>query len=126
MNMNLISVVRTSRDGVRFWQLPECYIRGCTIKYLCIAEEVIHKVHDEILPQMKNKDFRKEMRNRTRSRAKGRNIVGSRNNSQQNNSNNNNNSSGATRGGRGDYGRGGSSVARGNRGRGRGGRGGPQ
>ena len=34
MNINLRDVICTSRDGDRFWKLPECYIRGNTIKYI--------------------------------------------------------------------------------------------
>ena len=46
MNINLREVICTSRDGDRFWRLPECYIRGNTIKYLRIPDEVIDLVHD--------------------------------------------------------------------------------
>ena len=34
MNINLREVICTSRDGDKFWRMPECYIRGSTIKYL--------------------------------------------------------------------------------------------
>jgi hypothetical protein len=51
MNINLRDVVCTSREGDRFWRMPECYIRGNTIKYLCIAKEVIDKVPDEPVPR---------------------------------------------------------------------------
>ena len=27
-------VICTSRDGDKFWRMPECYIRGSNIKYL--------------------------------------------------------------------------------------------
>ena len=47
MNINLREVICTSRDGDRFWRLPECYIRGNTIKYLRIPDEVIDMVHEE-------------------------------------------------------------------------------
>ena len=40
MNINLREVICTSRDGDRFWRMPECYIRGSTIKYLRIPDEV--------------------------------------------------------------------------------------
>ncbi len=30
------------QDGDRFWRMPECYVRGNTIKYLRIPDEVIH------------------------------------------------------------------------------------
>jgi len=28
------------QDGDRFWRMPECYIRGNTIKYLRVPDEV--------------------------------------------------------------------------------------
>ncbi|MBA0583266.1 hypothetical protein Gorai_014131, partial [Gossypium raimondii] len=34
MNIHLREVICTSKDGDRFWRMPECYIRGNTIKYL--------------------------------------------------------------------------------------------
>ena len=34
MNINLREVICTSRDGDKFWRMPECYVRGSTIKYL--------------------------------------------------------------------------------------------
>lgn len=40
-------VICTSRDGDRFWKLNECYIRGNSIKYLRIPEEVIDQVVEE-------------------------------------------------------------------------------
>ncbi|KAK4474638.1 hypothetical protein MN116_001773 [Schistosoma mekongi] len=32
MNIHLKEVICTSRDGDRFWKMPECYIRGSIIK----------------------------------------------------------------------------------------------
>ena len=40
-------VICTSKDGDRFWRMPETYIRGNTIKYLRVPDEVIDKVKDE-------------------------------------------------------------------------------
>ncbi|RHY26225.1 hypothetical protein DYB32_008730, partial [Aphanomyces invadans] len=40
MNINLKDVICTAKDGDRFWKLPECYIRGNTIKYIRIPDEV--------------------------------------------------------------------------------------
>eukprot|EP00897_Mesotaenium_endlicherianum_P002211 jgi/Mesen1/2017/ME000148S01120 len=48
MNIHLREVICTSKDGDRFWRMPECYIRGNTIKYLRVPDEVIDKVQDEI------------------------------------------------------------------------------
>ena len=41
---SLRGVICTSRDGDRFWRLPEVIIRGNNIKYLRIPEEVIDMV----------------------------------------------------------------------------------
>ncbi|XP_071951990.1 U6 snRNA-associated Sm-like protein LSm4 [Antedon mediterranea] len=49
MNINLREVICTSRDGDRFWRMPECYIRGSTIKYLRIPDEVIDMVKEEVI-----------------------------------------------------------------------------
>lgn len=35
------------KDGDKFWRMPECYIRGSTIKYLRIPDEVIDMVKEE-------------------------------------------------------------------------------
>jgi len=47
MNICLRDVICTSRDGDRFWRMPECYIRGTNIKYLRIPDEVIEMVKEE-------------------------------------------------------------------------------
>ena len=47
MNICLKDVICTSKDGDRFWKLPECYIRGNSIKYLRIPDEVIDLVAEE-------------------------------------------------------------------------------
>lgn len=49
MNINLREVICTSRDGDRFWKMNECYIRGSTIKYLRIPDEVIEMVKDDVI-----------------------------------------------------------------------------
>ncbi|CAL8088156.1 unnamed protein product [Calicophoron daubneyi] len=48
MNVHLKEVICTSRDGDRFWKMPECYIRGSIIKYLRIPDEVIDKVKEDV------------------------------------------------------------------------------
>ncbi|PWZ32581.1 hypothetical protein Zm00014a_008178 [Zea mays] len=40
MNIHLREVICTSKDGDKFWRMPECYIRGNTIKYLRVPDEV--------------------------------------------------------------------------------------
>mgnify|MGYP001794259509 CR=1 FL=1 len=37
-----------SQDGDKFWKMPECYIRGSTIKYLRIPDEIIDMVKEEV------------------------------------------------------------------------------
>lgn len=43
------------QDGDRFWRMPECYIRGSTIKYLRIPDEVIDMVKEENLQKSKGR-----------------------------------------------------------------------
>ncbi|OXA63541.1 U6 snRNA-associated Sm-like protein LSm4 [Folsomia candida] len=47
MNICLRDVICTSRDGDKFWRMPECYIRGTNIKYLRIPDEVIDMVKED-------------------------------------------------------------------------------
>ncbi|RWS18210.1 hypothetical protein B4U80_02354, partial [Leptotrombidium deliense] len=47
MNIHLREVICTSRDGDKFVRINECYIRGSTIKYLRIPDEVIDLVKEE-------------------------------------------------------------------------------
>lgn len=37
------------QDGDKFWRMPECYVRGSTIKYMRIPDEVIDMVKEETL-----------------------------------------------------------------------------
>ncbi|XP_005176716.1 uncharacterized protein LOC101890576 [Musca domestica] len=55
MNINLRDVICTSKDGDRFWRMPECYIRGSTIKYLRIPDEVIDMVKEDALAKVRNR-----------------------------------------------------------------------
>ena len=50
MNMNLQNVVCTSRDADKFWKMPHCYIRGNSIRYLCMQDEVLDAVPEEPEP----------------------------------------------------------------------------
>ncbi|KAJ7518472.1 hypothetical protein O6H91_21G070700 [Diphasiastrum complanatum] len=103
MNIHLREVICTSKDGDRFWRMPECYIRGNTIKYLRVPDEVIDKVQEETA---KRSDRKPAVSGRGRGRGRGEEVVAKE------------------RGGHGGYqedrGRGG----RGGRGPGRGGKGG--
>ncbi|TMW45150.1 hypothetical protein DOY81_009770, partial [Sarcophaga bullata] len=49
MNINLRD------DGDRFWRMPECYIRGSTIKYLRIPDEVIDMVKEDAQAKSRNR-----------------------------------------------------------------------
>ena len=39
MNLLLTQVICTSKDGARFWSMPEVYIRGNNLKYIRIPDE---------------------------------------------------------------------------------------
>ncbi|KAJ8982445.1 hypothetical protein NQ317_010185 [Molorchus minor] len=60
MNINLREVICTSRDGDKFWRMPECYIRGSTIKYLRIPDEVIDMVKEEAVVKNRGRVTLKE------------------------------------------------------------------
>jgi U6 snRNA-associated Sm-like protein LSm4 len=47
MNMNLKDVICTSHDGTKFWKMDECHIRGYTVKYLRIPEEIIETIAED-------------------------------------------------------------------------------
>lgn len=70
MNLHMKEVVCTSRDGERFWKVPECYIRGNNIKYLRIPDEVIDMVKEE------KTDARDRAPARGRGRGRGRVTTG--------------------------------------------------
>jgi U6 snRNA-associated Sm-like protein LSm4 len=57
MNIYLTQVICTSRDGDRFWKMPECFIRGSTIKFLRIPDEVIDNFKEDSSnrPNMKSR-----------------------------------------------------------------------
>ncbi|UYV80317.1 LSM4 [Cordylochernes scorpioides] len=55
MNINLREVICTSRDGDKFWKMAECYIRGSTIKYLRIPDEVIDMVKEEVMAKSRGR-----------------------------------------------------------------------
>ncbi|KAH6885493.1 U6 snRNA-associated Sm-like protein LSm4 [Coprinopsis sp. MPI-PUGE-AT-0042] len=47
MNITLREVYQTSAEGDRFWKLKECYIRGSTIKYLRVPDQLLDSVKEE-------------------------------------------------------------------------------
>lgn len=46
------------QDGDKFWRMPECYIRGSTIKYLRIPDEVIDMVKEEAVIKNRGRDMK--------------------------------------------------------------------
>lgn len=48
MNLNLSDVICTSRDADTFHKIDFVYIRGIQIKYLCVPQETIALVKDEV------------------------------------------------------------------------------
>ena len=42
MNLNLEGVYRTAKDGDKFWEIAEVYIRGSSIKYLRIPGNLFY------------------------------------------------------------------------------------
>ena len=47
--LNFYAVFFFVKDGDKFWRMPECYVRGSTIKYLRLPDEVIDLVKDEVV-----------------------------------------------------------------------------
>ena len=68
MNVHLREVICTSKDGDRFWRMPECYIRGNTVKYMRVQEEVMEKAVEE------QKKFRRYGQGRGKHRARRRHV----------------------------------------------------
>eukprot|EP00250_Pteridium_aquilinum_P005847 c15874_g1_i1 orf=240-704(+) len=74
MNIHLREVICTSKDGDRFWRMPECYIRGNTIKYLRVPDEVIDKVQEE--SSARRSDRKPPIGGRGRGRGRGDEVGG--------------------------------------------------
>ena len=68
MNVHLKEVICTSKDGDRFWRMAECYVRGNTIKYICVPDEVLEKVEEE---NLKRAASRPQTAGRGRGRGRG-------------------------------------------------------
>lgn len=47
MNLKLTDVIRTSPSGDKFWRIQECYIKGSSIKYVRMGEEVMEAAKEE-------------------------------------------------------------------------------
>ncbi|KAL7039543.1 hypothetical protein ACKWTF_000020 [Chironomus riparius] len=92
MNINLREVICTSKDGDKFWRMNECYIRGSTIKYLRIPDEVIDLVKEDIQAKSKNRNQQQQQQNRnTNNQQNNRNFGGKNRQNQNRNRNNPNN-----------------------------------
>lgn len=62
MNIHLKGdVICTSKDGDRFWKMPECYIKGSMIKYLRLPDEVM-----DLAKQQPENNKRRRRDNNTR------------------------------------------------------------
>lgn len=57
MNIHMREVICTSKDGDRFWRLPEAYLRGNTIKYLRLPEESLQKAREQSLRRDDRRQF---------------------------------------------------------------------
>ncbi|TMS34293.1 hypothetical protein L596_001919 [Steinernema carpocapsae] len=67
MNVHLRDAICTSKDGDRFTKMPEVYVRGSTIKYLRIPDEVVDLVKDEVKEvRRQQRDNQKFKRNQMR------------------------------------------------------------
>ncbi len=53
MNITVREVTRTNKDGDKFWNMPECFIRGNSIKYLQIPDQIITTVAEQEIEQRK-------------------------------------------------------------------------
>lgn len=56
------------QDGDKFWRMPECYIRGSTIKYLRIPDEIIDMVKEDLVVKAKGRRDAKTARGGQRGR----------------------------------------------------------
>lgn len=64
MNLTLREVVQTSADGDKFMRLPEIYVRGSTIKYLRVPDEIVDVVKEQQARDQANRGGRGGMHHR--------------------------------------------------------------
>ena len=82
----------TFQDGDKFWRMNECYIRGSTIKYLRIPDEVIDLVKEDIQAKSKNRNQQQnQQNNRNPNNQQNNRNFGGKNRQNQNNQNRNRN-----------------------------------
>jgi len=58
MNLNLKEVICTSRDGEKFWKMPNVYVRGLSIKYVRLRPDILNAVTDDGSAKPKQKKIR--------------------------------------------------------------------
>ncbi|CAN9417043.1 unnamed protein product [Alternaria alternata] len=58
MNLTLKEVVQTSANGDKFMRLPEIYVRGSTIKYLRVPDEIVDVVKEQQAKDQANRGGR--------------------------------------------------------------------
>ncbi|CAO1359816.1 unnamed protein product [Diamesa tonsa] len=87
MNINLREVICTSKDGDKFWKMGECYIRGSTIKYLRIPDEVIDMVKEDVQAKSRNRGDQNKGNNRNQNQRGGGGAGGNNRNQNQQNRN---------------------------------------
>ncbi|KAI0316578.1 hypothetical protein OF83DRAFT_1126082 [Amylostereum chailletii] len=69
MNITLREVYQTNPEADRFWKVKECYIRGSTIKYLRVPDQLLDAVKDE---QVRAREAGKGMRGGMAAGGRGR------------------------------------------------------
>lgn len=62
---------RLSQDGDKFWRMPECYIRGSTIKYLRIPDEIIDMVKEEVVSKGRGRGGAQQNKQQGKGRGTG-------------------------------------------------------
>lgn len=60
-----------SQDGDKFWRMPECYIRGSTIKYLRIPDEIIDMVKEEVVSKGRGRGGAQQNKQQGKGRGAG-------------------------------------------------------
>lgn len=58
------------QDGDRFWRMPEAYVRGNTLKYLRVPDEVLDKAKESDLRRAEKRPM--QMAGRGRGGGRGR------------------------------------------------------
>ena len=72
MNVRMRDAVLTSKDGDRFWRVPDCYIRGNNIKFIRVPEEVVDLAARENVESAQRSFQRPEGQQRPFGKGKGK------------------------------------------------------